>query len=70
MTETNKSILDEVMTFSEATKKWGLGHATLREAVRDKRFLPGEVRKSGGTWLITVAAMKRLYGEPKGESDD
>ena len=58
--------LESVLTFSEATEKWGLGHSTLREAAKHSRFLPGEIRKSGGTWLVTEKAMKRLYGEPKG----
>lgn len=58
--------LEQVMTFAEATKRWGLGHSTLREAAKHNRFLPGEIRKSGGTWLVTEEAMRRLYGEPKG----
>ena len=58
--------LKSVLTFSEATKRWGLGHSTLREAAKHSRFLPGEIRKSGGTWLVTYEAMRRLYGEPKG----
>ena len=58
--------LKSVLTFSEATKRWGLGHSTLREAAKHNRFLPDEIRKFGGTWLVTEKAMKRLYGEPKG----
>jgi len=61
--------IDEVMTFAEATEKWGLGHSTLREAAKHNRFLPGETRKSGGTWLVTEEAMRRLYGEPKRVKD-
>ena len=61
--------LKSVLTFSEATKRWGLGHSTLREAAKYSRFLPGEIRKSGGTWLVTEEAMKRLYGEPKRVKD-
>ena len=61
--------LEQVMTFAEATKRWGLGHSTLREAAKYSRFLPGEIRKSGGTWMVTEKAMKRLYGEPKGVKD-
>lgn len=57
--------LDSVLTFAEATEKWGLGNSTLRESVRNDRFQEGEVRKSGNTWLVTYEAMKRLYGEPK-----
>ena len=62
----NPKPLEQVLTFSEATKRWGLGHSTLREAAKHSRFLPGEIRKSGGTWLVTEEAMRRLYGEPKG----
>jgi hypothetical protein len=60
--------LERVMTFSEAAEKWNLGDSTLREAVRNNRFNDGEIRKSGGTWLITEAAMKRLYGEAGGKN--
>ena len=62
----NPKPLEQVLTFAEATKRWGLGHSTLREAAKHSRFLPGEIRKSCGTWLVTEKAMKRLYGEPKG----
>ena len=62
----NPKPLEQVLTFAEATKLWGLGHSTLREAAKHSRFLPGEIRKSGGTWLVTEEAMRRLYGNPKG----
>lgn len=57
--------LDNVLTFPEATKMWGLSDSTLREAASKKRIKEGEMRKSKGSNLITYAAMKRLYGEPK-----
>ncbi len=58
--------LYEVLTFAEAAEKWGLGESTLRSAIHRGRFEEGkEVRKSGKTWLITVSAMKRVYGESK-----
>ncbi|HHV63407.1 MAG TPA: DNA-binding protein [Firmicutes bacterium] len=54
------------MTFQEAAKLWGLADASiLRNAVRRGRFRPDEVRKSAGTWLVTRAAMERLYGPAK-----
>jgi hypothetical protein len=62
----NPKPLKQVMTFAEATKRWGLGHSTLREAAKHNRFLPDEIRKSGGTWLVTEEAMRRMYGDPKG----
>lgn len=58
--------LDEVMSFSEATKKWNLGESTLRMATNRKSLIEGiDYRKSGSTWLITIEAMERVYGEPK-----
>lgn len=61
-------MIEKILTFSEATQKWGLGKSTLRESARNDRFNEGEIRKSGNTWLVTEEAMKRLYGEPqKGE---
>jgi hypothetical protein len=61
---------DGILTFAEAQENWGLGDSTLREAVRNDRFHEGEIRKSGGTWLITEAAMRRLYGEKKRKEGD
>ena len=59
-------IIDEVMTFGEATQIWNLGNSTLRKAVLDKRLKEGEdVRKSGKVWLITRKKMIEMYGEPK-----
>lgn len=59
-------IIDQVMTFGEATKIWNLGNSTLRKAVLDKRLKEGkDVRKSGRAWLITRQKMIELYGEPK-----
>jgi hypothetical protein len=54
-----------VYTFSEAAELWGLGESTLRKARFDGRFLEGEIRQSGSTWLVTRQAMERLYGESK-----
>ncbi len=55
--------LKNVMTFPEACKRWNLGESTLRKAARSGRFLEDEVRKSEKCWLVTRAAMERLYGE-------
>lgn len=60
-------MFDSILTFSEAQNKWGLGVSTLRKSQQDGRFKEGEIRKSGGTWLVTYEAMKRLYGEAKSE---
>lgn len=62
----DKNIINEVMTFAEATKKWGLGDSTLRMAINRKNLVKGiDYRKSGSAWIITKDAMYREYGEPK-----
>ena len=60
-----KEYLKNVMTFPEACKRWGLGESTLRKAALNGRFNKNEVRKSGKTWIVTHAGMKRLYGEER-----
>lgn len=61
----NKNI-DEIMTFAEATEKWGLADSTLRKLVTTDKLVEGvDYRKSGKVWLITKDAIKRVYGEPK-----
>ncbi len=55
--------LDSVMTAAEAATIWGLSINTVRNACLAGRFEPNEVRKSLGTWLITRAAMERVYGQ-------
>src|SRR5690554_4664484 len=59
------SPLRKIMTFREAAEKYDIDSSTLRHAKLDNRFREGEIRKSGGTWLVTREAMERLYG--KGE---
>ena len=56
-------LIDKVMTFPEACKRWNLGESTLRKAARCGRFLENEARKSEKTWLVTYAGMERLYGK-------
>lgn len=60
-----KKVLEEVMTFPEACERWNLGESTLRKAALNGRFLENEVRKSGKSWLVTYAGMRRLYGEER-----
>lgn len=57
-------ILQGVMTAQEAAERWGLAASTVYRAIAERRL---EAVKSGGTWLITQAAMLATYGEPKGE---
>lgn len=61
-----KNEYERELTFSEATEMWNLGSSTLRMLVRTDKLIENiDYRKSGGTWLITIGAMKRIYGEPK-----
>lgn len=58
--------LNDVMTFSEASEKWGLGESTLRSVIRTNKLIEGvDYRKSGKVWLITKEAMQRLYDDPR-----
>ena len=58
-------LIKEVLTFAEASKKWGLADSTLRKLVTTDKLEEGiDYRKSGSTWLITKEAMIRIYGEP------
>ena len=58
-------LIEKVMTFPEACRRWNLGESTLRKAALNGRFLENEVRKSGKSWLVTRAAMGRLYGKER-----
>lgn len=58
--------INEVMTFAEATQRWGLADSTLRKLATTNKLLEGlDFRKSGKVWLITKEAMERIYGEEK-----
>jgi hypothetical protein len=60
------NILDKIMTFAEATEKWGLADSTLRKLATTDKIKEGiDYRKSGKVWIITEDAMQRIYGEPK-----
>lgn len=59
--------LDDVMTIAEASQKYNVTVSSLRYAcVGQKGYKPiftdKECRQSGKTWLITRAAMDRVYG--------
>lgn len=59
------NLIENVLTFTEASKTWGLSDSTLRKLVLTNKLTNGiDYRKSAGTWLITRDAMKRLYGPP------
>lgn len=55
-----------LLSFTDATEKWGLADSTLRKAVADGRLKEGiDVQKFGRDWVVTEEAMKSLYGEPE-----
>ena len=63
------NVLDEVMTVSEAARRWDKDVRTVRQACtyykgNPPRFASDEVRQSGRTWLITMEGMERVYGVP------
>ena len=63
-------MLNDVMTATEAAKRWGLYRRTITNACAGQKDLPprlksDECRKSEGTWLVTRQGMERLYGAPK-----
>ncbi len=57
---------DGLMSFADATELWGLNESTLRKAIAYGKLVNGvDVCKFGKQWVISVAAMKREYGEAK-----
>lgn len=53
----------------EACKLWGLNESTLRKAVVYGKLVPDvDIKKFGRQWVVTLAAMEREYGIPKGET--
>ena len=56
---------DGLMAFSDATFLWDLNESTLRKAVTYGKLVNGiDVCKFGKQWVVSMAAMKREYGEP------
>lgn len=55
------NILNEIFTFAEAQELYNLSQSTLHKNIDYNRYLPGEIKQSSGTWLITKDAMERLY---------
>lgn len=61
-----KTIFDDLISFSDATKIWSLSESTLRKAIQYKKLIDGvDARKFGNQWIVSTKAMKRLYGIPK-----
>ena len=58
--------INNVMTVSEAAKKWGITEGAIRKAIKSDKFIPGiDYRKAGRITLICREAMERVYGESK-----
>ena len=56
----------DILSLQEAAEIWGIDDSTLRHAIANGKFLENEeIRKTGRNWIITRAAMCRVYGEPK-----
>ena len=57
---------DGLMAFSDATALWGLNESTLRKAISYGKLVNGvDVCKFGKQWVVSMAAMRREYGEPR-----
>lgn len=55
---------DGLIAFSDATEMWGLNESTLRKAISYGKLIKGvDVCKFGKQWVISVDAMKRVYGD-------
>ncbi len=55
-----------LISFSDATKKWGLADSTLRKAITYGKLVPEiDCKKFGTAWVVQESAMIREYGEPK-----
>ncbi|MBS6627267.1 MAG: hypothetical protein KH274_07335 [Veillonella sp. oral taxon 780] len=61
--------LEDVMTTQEAGERWGIPADSIKQCClkryANKQFTDEECRKSGKSWLVTVAGMSRLYGVEK-----
>lgn len=55
-----------LLSFAEATKKWGLKDSTLRKAVATRKLVEDvDCKKFGRDWIVKESAMIREYGEIK-----
>lgn len=64
-------ILECVYTAQEAARAWGIMQSRVSHACtgfKDRgrnsppRFTPTEARKVGGSWLVTIFGMERVFG--------
>lgn len=55
---------DRILSFGDASVLWGLEESTLRKAVAHGRFVNGiDACKFGKQWVVSVDAMRRVYGD-------
>lgn len=58
--------LNQILTLSEAAKKWGLADgSSIRKAIERNRFNPDEIKQAGSVWIITYKGMCRVFGDVK-----
>ena len=55
-----RQVVYEVLSLSEAERLLGLRPRRLHNYIRRGKMLPGEVRKTGKQWQITIDALNRL----------
>lgn len=55
-------VLHAVCSVSEASRKWNKSETAIKLACESQRL---DARHSGRDWIITVASLCRLWGEPK-----
>lgn len=56
--------INNVMTVTEASERWGITEGAIRAAIKTKKFILGiDYRKAGRITLISVSSMERVYGE-------
>ena len=61
-----KTPFDGLMAFSDATTLCALNESTLRKAIAYEKLVEGvDICKFGKQWVVSMAAMKREYGEPR-----
>ena len=62
--------LSAIMTLTEAAEKWGLSNgSTIRKAIERGKFEQNEIKQAGNVWIITYAAMERVFGTVKNEEE-
>ena len=55
-----------LLSFSDASRKWGLNGSTLRKALEYGKIVENvDCKKFGRDWVIKESVMYREYGEPK-----